>query len=161
MKKLDDTTFVVDFYRMGLGNSQRVSDMCLLASYDGDDRYKSVVQELNVRLPYPLTEGRRQYLLFPGIADVTEGTETVPLHVTSDCGLPVHYYVKEGPAEVEGTNLRLTRLNPWSGVFISSGSRRNFSRGDFLFDILSIRRGFVCRGRVCLAFRRMSCSVLL
>ena len=70
------------------------------------------MQELNVRLPYPLTEGRRQYLLFPGIADVTEGTETVPLHVTSDCGLPVHYYVKEGPAEVEGTNLRLTRIPP-------------------------------------------------
>lgn len=112
VKKLDDTTFVVDFYRMGLGNSRRVSDMCLLASYDGDDRYKSVVQELNVRLPYPLTEGRRQYLLFPGIADVTEGTETVPLHATSDCGLPVHYYVKEGPAEVEGTNLRLTRIPP-------------------------------------------------
>ena len=110
VKKLDDTTFVVDFYRMGLGNSRRVSDMCLLASYDGDDRYKSVVQELNVRLPYPLTEGRRQYLLFPGIADVTEGTETVPLHATSDCGLPVRYYVKEGPAEVEGTNLRLTRI---------------------------------------------------
>ena len=112
VKKLDDTTFVVDFYRMGLGTSRRVSDMCLLASYDGDDRYKSVVQELNVRLPYPLTEGRRQYLLFPGIADVTEGTETVPLHATSDCGLPVRYYVKEGPAEVEGTNLRLTRIPP-------------------------------------------------
>ena len=112
VKKLDDTTFVVDFYRMGLGNSRRVSDMCLLASYDGDDRYKSVVQELNVRLPYPLTEGRRQYLLFPGIADVTEGTETVPLHATSDCGLPVRYYVKEGPAEVEGINLRLTRIPP-------------------------------------------------
>ena len=112
VKKLDDTTFVVDFYRMGLGNSRRVSDMCLLASYDGDDRYKSVVQELNVRLPYPLTEGRRQYLLFPGITDVTEGTETVPLHATSDCGLPVRYYVKEGPAEVEGTNLRLTRIPP-------------------------------------------------
>ena len=112
VKKLDDTTFVVDFYRMGLGNSRRVSDMCLLVSYDGDDRYKSVVQELNVRLPYPPTEGRRQYLLFPGIADVTEGTETVPLHATSDCGLPVRYYVKEGPAEVEGTNLRLTRIPP-------------------------------------------------
>ncbi len=110
VKKLDDTTFTVSYCRMGADNRRRMSEMFLLASYDGDTRYKGAVQELCIRLPYPLEEGRRQCLLFPGIDDVREGTETVTLRAESDCGLPVYYYVKEGPAEVEGTHLRLTRI---------------------------------------------------
>ena len=33
---------------------------------------------------------------------------------TSDCGLPVYYYVKEGPAEIEGNKLVFTRIPPRS-----------------------------------------------
>ena len=41
------------------------------------------------------------------------GTDVVELRAESDCGLPVRYYVKEGPAEVEsGHRLRLTRIPP-------------------------------------------------
>ncbi|WP_302301723.1 hypothetical protein [Paraprevotella xylaniphila] len=112
VKVVDDTTFKVDFYRMGTGNVKRTAEMCLVACYDGDDRHKSVVQELTIRIPYPLKEGKRQCLLFPGLEDVGEGTDVVSLKAVSDCGLPVSYYVKEGPAEVEGSALRLTRIPP-------------------------------------------------
>lgn len=112
VKVVDDTTFKVDFYRMGTGNVKRTAEMCLVACYDGDDRHKSVVQELTIRIPYPLREGKRQCLLFPGLEDVGEGTDVVSLKAVSDCGLPVSYYVKEGPAEVEGSALRLTRIPP-------------------------------------------------
>ena len=58
-------------------------------------------------------DGRRQCLLFPGIDDVVAGTDVVELRAESDCGLPVRYYVKEGPAEVEsGHRLRLARIPP-------------------------------------------------
>lgn len=112
VEQLDDTTFRIAFYRMGMENRRRTGEIYLLASASGDAHYKSAVQELCLRIPYRLTEGRRQHILFPGLPDVEAGTASLPLQATSDCGLPVSYYVKEGPAVVEGGRLRLTRIPP-------------------------------------------------
>lgn len=114
VQKVNDTTFTVRFYRMGMHNIRRTGEICLLASNDGDSRYKSAVQELSFRIPYRNTEGRRQYILFPGLEDVKAGTASISLCATSDCGLPVYYYVKEGPAEVEGDKLLFTQIPPRS-----------------------------------------------
>ena len=115
VRQVDDTTFVVSFYRMGMHNRRRTGSITLLAASEGDRRYKGAVQELGMEIPYRQTEGRRQCILFPGLDDVGEGTsEVVPLNATSDCGLPVCYYVKEGPAEVDGNRLRLTPVPPRS-----------------------------------------------
>ena len=114
VQKVNDTTFTVRFYRMGMYNKRRTGDICLLAGNDGDKHYKSTVQELSFRIPYRNTEGKRQHILFPGLDDVKKGTETISLHATSDCGLPVYYYVKEGPAEIEGNKLIFTRIPPRS-----------------------------------------------
>ena len=114
VQKVNDTTFTVRFYRMGMYNKRRTGDICLLAGNDGDKHYKSTVQELSFRIPYRNTEGKRQHILFPGLDDVKKGTETISLHATSDCGLPVYYYVKEGPAEIEGNKLVFTRIPPRS-----------------------------------------------
>ena len=111
---MNDTTFTVRFYRMGMYNKRRTGDICLLASHDGDNQYKSTVQELSFRIPYRNTEGKRQYILFPGIGDVKAGVESVTLRATSDCGLPVYYYVKEGPAEIDGNKLVFTPIPPRS-----------------------------------------------
>lgn len=51
---------------------------------------------------------------FPGIGDVKAGTESVTLDATSDCGLPVYYYVKEGPAEIRGNKVIFTKIPPRS-----------------------------------------------
>ena len=114
VQKVNDTTFTVRFYRMGMYNKRRTGDICLLASHDGDNQYKSTVQELSFRIPYRNTEGKRQYILFPGIGDVKAGVESVTLRATSDCGLPVYYYVKEGPAEIDGNKLVFTPIPPRS-----------------------------------------------
>jgi hypothetical protein len=51
-----------------------------------------------------------QHLTFPEIADVECGTKRVQLRATSDAGTPVYYYVREGPAEVDGDRLNLTKI---------------------------------------------------
>lgn len=112
VKQLDDTTFVLDFYRTGMNNPRRTGDIWLLAHSEEDDLFKSTVQQINIRIPYPLNEGERQYILFPGLSDVRRGTEQVVLNATSDKGLGVSYYVKEGPARIEGNKLVFTKLPP-------------------------------------------------
>ncbi len=67
-----------------------------------------------MEIPYRQTEGRRQCILFPGLDDVGVDVREVTLKAVSDCGLPVCYYVKEGPAEVDGNRLRLTPIPPRS-----------------------------------------------
>lgn len=114
VRQVDDTTFVVDFYRMGTANKKRTSGITLVASAAGDRQYKECVQELCLNIPYPLTEGRRQSILFSSLEDVPPTTECVVLKATSDCGLPVYYYVKEGPAKVEDGKLVFTKIPPRS-----------------------------------------------
>lgn len=114
VRQIDDTTFQVAFYRMGTNNARRTPEINLLAYSDGDKVYKSTVQELSFRIPYPLTEGKRQCLLFPGLPDVKAGTATLSPKATSDCGLPVSYYIKEGPAEMVDGKIVFTPIPPRS-----------------------------------------------
>ncbi|MBI4660256.1 MAG: hypothetical protein HY735_15570 [Verrucomicrobia bacterium] len=51
---------------------------------------------------------------FPALPDQTPLTQEILLNATTDSGLPVEYFVASGPAEVVGTNLRLTRIPPRS-----------------------------------------------
>ena len=114
VEKVNDTTFMVSFYRMGMNNPRRTGDICLLASQTGDRKYKSAVQEVSIRIPYRNTEGQRQYILFPGLPDVKAESGSLSLKATSDCGLPVSYYIKEGPAEIEGDQIVFTPIPPRS-----------------------------------------------
>ena len=99
VKQVNDTTFVLDFYRMGTTNKKRTPSITLVASAGGDRQYKECVQELSFNIPYPLTEGRRQCILFPGIGDVKAGTESVTL---------------DGPAEIRGNKVIFTQIPPRS-----------------------------------------------
>lgn len=114
VEQVDDTTFCISFYRMGMYNRKRTGSITLLASSPGDRQYKSVVQELSFNIPYRQTEGKRQHLLFPGLPDVTADVDSLVLNAVSDSDLPVSYYVKEGPAEVEGNKLVFTSIPPRS-----------------------------------------------
>ena len=105
----------------GYEQQKRTASITLVASADGDRQYKECVQELSFSIPYPLTEGRRQHILFPGIENVSADAKSVPLRATSDCGLPVYYYVKEGPAEVEGNELVLKKIPPVASSVESDG----------------------------------------
>lgn len=112
VRKVNDTTFTVSFYRMGMDNPRRTNSIWLLASHPGDKKYKSTVQQLTFDIPYRNTEGKRQHILFPGLPDVTQEIKSILPDASSDCGLPVSYYIKEGPAEVKGNQILLTPIPP-------------------------------------------------
>ena len=49
------------------------------------------------------------------LEDVKAGSAPLPLKAVSDCGLPVYYYVKEGPARITANNtLEFTPIPPRS-----------------------------------------------
>ncbi len=86
--QVDDTTFVVDFYRMGTDNVRRRAEMCLVACYDGDAHPQGC--SAGIHPPHTLSsrDGRRQCLLFPGIDDVVAGTDVVELRPSRIAGCP-------------------------------------------------------------------------
>lgn len=61
-------------------------------------------------IPAKLTVGRAQKIVFPEIGNRKHGTSTIALGATSDSGLPVEYYVVAGPAEADGSALRVTEI---------------------------------------------------
>jgi hypothetical protein len=110
--KLNDTTFSIRFYRMGFNNPKRSGDIWLMATSEGDDAYKSTVQQFNMRIPVSNKEGAIQNIDFPSLPDVTIKTKTISLRAISSQQLPVYYYVQAGPAVVEGDQLVITELPP-------------------------------------------------
>jgi len=110
VQQLNDTTFTVRFYRMGLNNSKRTGDIWLMASNVGDKKYKSVVQQANFKIPLRNTKGVEQKIDFPAIEDQAAPVQTLKLNATATSGLPVYFYVKEGPAEVSGSTVSFTKI---------------------------------------------------
>jgi hypothetical protein len=58
--------------------------------------------------------GSPQKITFEPIPDQAVGTREVTLRATADSRLPVEFYVKYGPAEVEGNRLVLGAIPPRS-----------------------------------------------
>lgn len=104
-------TFAVSLNRSNSTADKRNLDIWLLASHPGDAEYKSAVQQAMLRLQ-PNTEGRDQRITFPKIPDQKSGAAPLELQATSDSGLPVSYYVREGPAEVVGNRLKFSAIPP-------------------------------------------------
>ncbi|MBC7785671.1 MAG: hypothetical protein H7144_17715 [Burkholderiales bacterium] len=91
----------------------RNNDLWLLAHHPGDAEYKSAVQQMMIRLP-ARDRGAQQTITFPQVPDQKAAAREVALTATSDAGVPVQYYVMEGPAEVEGSTLRFIPIPPRS-----------------------------------------------
>ena len=96
----------------GLDPNARQHVLTFIARHPGDTQYKPVVQQAQMTLPAKLTEGKEQHISFPGIADQRAGIKDLALHAKSDAGVPVYYYVLEGPARVEGNTLVFTAIPP-------------------------------------------------
>ncbi|MEO6730694.1 MAG: hypothetical protein ABIN01_05720 [Ferruginibacter sp.] len=114
VKKINDTTFQISFYRMGFNNLKRSNDIWLLAANKGDDVYKSVVQQLDMRFPLGNKKGKPQKIVFPTIRNQQQGIKQLQMKATSDAGMPVYYYIKEGPAEMQGNTIKFTAIPPRS-----------------------------------------------
>lgn len=102
-------------FAYGRGTYQGVrdgNDIWIFASHPGDEEYAPVVQQALLRVP--VFGGKEQHITFPDIPDQPIGTHEVKLQATSDAGLPVQYFVREGPAEVVGDTLTFTKIPPRS-----------------------------------------------
>ena len=110
VEKINDTTFSVRFYRMGLNNEKRTGDVWLMASHPGDKNYKSTVQQFNMRIPFRNTEGTAQKIIFESLENQKKGIKEIPLKAHSNSGLPVYFYIQEGPAEIKNGKLVITKI---------------------------------------------------
>ena len=110
--QLDADTFAVRFSRATVNVDRRMGDIWLLASHPGDAKYKSAVQQALLKIPAALKDGSEQHIAFPEISDQKAGVKSLRLAAVSDAGLPVYYYVREGPAEMDGDVLRFTEIPP-------------------------------------------------
>jgi hypothetical protein len=106
-------TFVLHPYRIGTHDLRKSNDVWLVATFPGDDTYKPMPQQADLRFPLTNTLGTAQTITFPPIPDQTAGAPPITLAATSSSGAPVSYYVREGPAEVSPDGrLTLTAIPP-------------------------------------------------
>lgn len=105
-------SITVRYYRMGLNNVKRTGDIWLMATHEGDNKYKSSVQQINIRIPHRNTEGMKQTITFNKIDYKKQ--KFIALKASSDCGLPVNFYIKDGPAEIRNDRLFVTKIPPRS-----------------------------------------------
>ena len=107
-------TWAIRFDRMGMVNTKRSNEIWLLASHPGDAEYRRAVQQSVLHFPLRNNTGTDQHISFAAIGDQKYGTKSVMLNAKSDAGLPVHFYVREGPAEAVGGTLKFTPMPPRS-----------------------------------------------
>jgi hypothetical protein len=112
-EKLGPDTFAFRLGR-GLGANLKSYELCFAATHPGDNEYKPAVQQANMILPIRNAEGAEQHIMFPEIPTQKAGTKSVKLGATCDSGAKVYYYVREGPAEVDGDMLTFTAIPPRS-----------------------------------------------
>ncbi|MFT3868459.1 MAG: hypothetical protein QM715_08175 [Nibricoccus sp.] len=110
-EQLAPDTFRIAFNRTFSTTDSRNHDIWMLASHDGDGQFKGTVQQ--ARLDFtPNIVGADQTILFPTIPPQKRGVVTVELRAHSTANVPVHYYIREGPAEIDGNTLRFTPIPP-------------------------------------------------
>ncbi len=108
--KISADTFAVNFYRMGMNNSKRSNEIWFMATHPGDTEYKRAAQQAVMHIPLRNEQGAEQRITFQPIPDQRAGTSSVRLQAASDAGVPVYFYVREGPAEVAVDMLTFTAL---------------------------------------------------
>ncbi|MBL9194202.1 MAG: hypothetical protein JNJ82_17750 [Opitutaceae bacterium] len=106
-----DGVFRVELDRMVAPSDPRTREAWFVAHHPGDATYKGAVQQARLRLPR-WAEGAEQVITFPALRDLSVGAAPVALAATSSAGLPVRFYVREGPAVVRDGRLHLTPLPP-------------------------------------------------
>lgn len=79
---------------------------------EGYIQFKRAVQQSVMYIPRRISEGTPQTIDFPAIPNQKPGAKPLTLKATSSSGLPVGFFVREGPAEINGDVLTFTQLPP-------------------------------------------------
>lgn len=89
----------------------RNTQLWFAARNPGDGDHAPAVQQALMTLK-PNTGGVVQKIAFPQPDDVTADAKEVRLEAESDSGAKVRYYVREGPAEIDGDTVKFTGIPP-------------------------------------------------
>lgn len=100
LRQVGPDRWQVCFGRLGFDNPRRSNDCWFFAEYSGSDKFRRIVQQAEMRIPLRNTEGAEQSIAFGPIPDQEVGTAEMKLAATASSGLPVCFYVREGPAEI-------------------------------------------------------------
>lgn len=111
--QINDTTFQLH-PQLGYWQNPHSYELWFAAKNDGDNTYKPAVQQAQMLVPPRNTQGKEQHITFAAIADQKAGAKGIKLKASSDAGVPVYFYVQDGPAELEGSHINLTAIPPRS-----------------------------------------------
>jgi hypothetical protein len=108
-EKVGPDTFALRLQKGITGREERY-ELVLAATHPGDKQYKPAVQQAHIFVPGRNKEGADQHIAFPAIPDQKAEAKSLKLTAISDSNMPVYYYVREGPAEVERDTLTFTPI---------------------------------------------------
>ncbi len=100
-------------FRISLDRSWPSSACYLAARHHGTDEIRESVQPCAVKLQKN-TIGAPQKITFDPIPNISVNVKSIRLTAKSDAGLPVQFFVRSGPAKVQGDQLILTPIPPRS-----------------------------------------------
>jgi hypothetical protein len=110
-KKISPDTFTICFQKETLlVTNARQYELVFAATHPGDAEYKPAVQQAHMFVPARNNAGAEQHITFPDIPNPKAGIISLKLNAISDANVPVYYYVREGPAEVDGDVLKFTKI---------------------------------------------------
>lgn len=78
---------------------------------EGDNEYRTSIQPGQL-IVAPNETGIKQTIVFDSIINVNSPVEFLVLNATATSGMPVHFYVKKGPAFIRGNKLLFTKIPP-------------------------------------------------
>jgi hypothetical protein len=110
--RLKGDRFALHFPACYFARQADTATVRLLAASEGSSKVQPLYQLFRVKVPCRNQEGIEQKIIFPPIGNITTLTKTVLPEAKSGSGLPVAYTVAEGPAEVSGERLVITKIPP-------------------------------------------------
>ncbi len=87
-------------------------NLMVLAYHPGDARYAYAEQPCQVKWPKVNQAGKPQTIDFEPLEDQNASAKEIQLHATSSSGRGVHFYIAQGPADIEGNTLFFTPIPP-------------------------------------------------
>jgi hypothetical protein len=112
VQHLSNDLWRLAFDRASFLNDRRGNEAWFAAVWPGDGPFKRAVQQAVLPIPKSRNDGGAQTIDFPPIPNQKQGAASVAFHAASNSGLPVRFFVREGPAEIEGDALKFTKIPP-------------------------------------------------
>ncbi|MCU0796756.1 MAG: hypothetical protein MUF31_12575 [Akkermansiaceae bacterium] len=107
VRKLDGDRWILEMDRSSHLGDRRGNEAWLAAVWPGGGGWKRAIQQARLAIPVEWKEGREQRIFFEAPDEIDAGVGKLDLVATSDAGLEVGLYVREGPAVMVGRQLVL------------------------------------------------------